>query len=344
MSLLWLGLLTCLISAKESDLDFKYYDFLARLKGKVREIQNHVTFFEQEAKRTRSLIVISYFSKKKCLQCERREDVLEDMVDSFKHQVEFYRFNCDAEMEAEDTPSRAKIHECHKNYPDKLPSIHFKTPENEAYYPYNPITFAEPPFEPEYSDPAALSQMIASFMPVYAKKITSMSDANDFVEKFGQLNKTLYFAESDQAPTYFKGLSSYFKDRLEFGLVSPDAHEVVEYFNVTSRPRWLVIKIRDAVKMEKRTYRGSLAFEDLRTYLSLFAAKEPIDREVNARVGERRIRDQVLKRGSEVRAEEFNYNDFASNFNYRDDVQIVHVTDTMSLNYPNLVIFQNFYG
>jgi hypothetical protein len=270
--------------------------------------------------------------------------VIEDMVDSFKHQVEFFRFNCDEEMEAEDTPSRAKIHECHKNYPDKLPSIHFKTPESEAFYPYNPVTFSQPAYEPEYSDPAALSRMIATFMPVYAKKIDSMNDANDFVEKFGHLNKTLYFSESDQPPTYFKGLSSYFKDRLEFGLVGPDAHEVVEYFNVTSRPRWIVIKIRDAVKMEKRSYRGQLSFEELRAYLSLFAAKEPVDREANAGMSKRRVRDQVLKRGSEIRAEEFNYNDFASNFNYPEDVQIVHVTDTMSLNYPNLVIFQNFYG
>ena len=333
-----------MIVAKESNLDYKYYDFLARLKGKVREIQNHATFLEEESKRTRSLIVISYFSKKKCLQCEKREEVIEDMIDSFKHQVEFYRFNCDEEMEAEEAPNRAKVHECHKNYPDKLPSIHFKTPENEAYFPYNPVTFSETPYEPEYSDPAALSLMIASFMPVYAKRIGSMSDANDFIEKFGHLNKTLYFGESEAAPTYFKGLSSYFKDRLEFGLVSPDAHEVVEYFNVTSRPRWIVIKIRDAVKMEQRKYRGAMSFEGLRTYLSLFAAKEPVDREANPGIGKQRIRDQVLRRGSEIQAEEFNFNDFTANFNYPNDVQIVHVTDTMSMNYPNLVIFQNFYG
>ena len=344
MSLLWLSLLTCLILAKESEGDFKYYDFLARLKGKVREIENHETFFEQEAKRSRRLIVVSYFSRKQCLQCERREAVLEDLVESFRHQVDFYRFDCDAEMAAEASPSRAKVPECHKNYPDKLPSIHFKTPESEAYYPYNPVTFAEPRSEPEYSDPAALSAMIASFMPVYAQKIRSMADANDFVEKFGTLNKTLYFAESEQPPVYFKGLSAYFKDRLEFGLVSPDAHEVVEFFNVTQRPRWLVVKIRDAVKLEKRTFRGALGFEGLRAYLSLFAAKEPLDREANPRLGERRVRDQVLRRGSELRAEEFNFNDFAANFDYREDVQIVHVTDTMSLNYPNLVIFQQFYG
>ena len=61
-------------------------------------------------------------------------------------------------------------------------------------------------------------------------------------------------------------------------------------------------------------------------------------------IGKQRIRDQVLRRGSEIQAEEFNFNDFTANFNYPNDVQIVHVTDTMSMNYPNLVIFQNFYG
>lgn len=125
--------------------------------------------------------------------------------------------------------------------------------------------------------------------------------------------------------------------------MSPEAYEVIEFFNITTRPKWVVVKNSNAVFLDKRTYHGAMTFNDLKRYLNIFASKEMIDRKVDTGYGHTKIRDQVLKTGSKIKAVEFDFNDFKSNFLY-DDIIILHICDTFSLNYPNLIVFQNFYG
>lgn len=126
--------------------------------------------------------------------------------------------------------------------------------------------------------------------------------------------------------------------------MSPDAYEVVEFFNVTSRPKWIVVKIKNMVNMEKRNYNGKLTFPDVSNYLDLFASKNQTDRTQTSELHNKRIRDQVLKNGSKIAVEEISYTQYKSNFNHPDDIIILHVTDTFSMNYPNLHTFQTFYG
>ena len=57
--------------------------------------------------------------------------------------------------------------------------------------------------------------MIVNYMPVFATRLKNINEATDFIEKFGHLNKTLYFGVSEEPPVYFKGLSAIFKDRME---------------------------------------------------------------------------------------------------------------------------------
>lgn len=113
---------------------------------------------------------------------------------------------------------------------------------------------------------------------------------------------------------------------------------------MTSRPRWAVVKIKNSVFMEKRQYKGRLSYSDLSNYLSLFASKNETDRTQMTDIGTKKIRDSVLKNGSKVNVQEINYDQFRSNFNYTEDIIILHVTDTFSMNYPNLHTFQTFYG
>ena len=126
--------------------------------------------------------------------------------------------------------------------------------------------------------------------------------------------------------------------------MSPDAYEVVEFFNATSRPKWIVVKIKNMVNMEKRNYNGKLTFPDVSNYLDLFASKNQTDRTQTSELHNKRIRDQVLKNGSKIAVEEISYTHYKSNFNHPDDIIILHVTDTFSMNYPNLHTFQTFYG
>jgi hypothetical protein len=130
----------------------------------------------------------------------------------------------------------------------------------------------------------------------------------------------------------------------QFAFVVPEAFEVVEFFNITVRPRWMVVKIDDVVKMEKRVYRGELTFEDLKTYLGLFQSKTQADRRESQDIGKHKIKDKLFKDGSKVTMMDFDFNLPEANLDYPEDVVIVNVSDQLTMNYPNLLIFQKFYG
>lgn len=123
-----------------------------------------------------------------------------------------------------------------------------------------------------------------------------------------------------------------------------DAYEVIEFFNITSRPRWLVVKLKNLVNMEQRKYHGRMSFSDVSDYLALFATKNETDRTQMEDIGKQRIRDQILKNGSKIYVEEIDYTNLKANFDHPDDIVILHVTDTFSMNYPNLFTFQTFFG
>lgn len=145
---------------------------------------------------------------------------------------------------------------CKENFPDKLPNVYFYTPEDIAYYPYDPKPFKKRKMIPSNRDPNQLDEMISRYMPVFAKKIQNMDDLNKFMNDFDAINRTLYFSNDDEPPRYFKGLTSYFKNKLEFGFVTKDAFEVFAYFNQTSKPRWIVLKKNGVVGYTTRRYLG----------------------------------------------------------------------------------------
>lgn len=205
--------------------DYSVYDFLGSSKLSVKSIVNFKTWSDKDIKYHRKLIVLSYYSRKKCLQCEVRERVMEEIVERFHPQVEFWRYNCDEEFDQENNgqdlvnTGKFKVETCRKAYPSQLPYVSFYVPEQSVFFPYDPISFHEPQYEPDFRDPNALSEMIDSYMPVYAKKIKNIEDATNFIEKFGHLAKALYFPNSEETPVYFKGLTAVYKDKLEVVLL-----------------------------------------------------------------------------------------------------------------------------
>lgn len=328
------------------DSDYIYYDLLGKT-SKVTTIHNHEKF-TSDVKYTKMLSIIVYFSRKKCLQCEHREQILDSVVDKYYKQVEFYRYNCDLdEILAKEDETKTPVDAC-KNTPlDQLPTVSFRLPEDNVYFPYDPITFQPLSMEGDLTTPEALDTQINHYMPIFAKKIKNIEDNTWFVERFGHLDKVLYFSlDSENTPGYFKGLSAYFKDKLEFAIVSPDAYEVLEYYNITTKPKWVVIKVKNTVFMDVRRYQGELTFSGLRAYLEAIAPKQEINRNDQQDIGKTPLRDQVMKGGmSKLKgAIEFDYDNLLANLDHPDEVVIIHVTDTLSMNYPNLLILQQFYG
>jgi hypothetical protein len=141
-----------------------------------------------------------------------------------------------------------------------MPNIYFYTPAENAYYPYDPKNFKKRRMLEGNNDPNKLDEMIYRFMPTFAKKVRNLDQFQEFMDNFDVMNRVLYFASEKEPPRYFKGLTSYFKDRLEFAYITQDAIEVAAYFNMTVRPRWLLLKKNGPVGYEPRRYIGKRNF------------------------------------------------------------------------------------
>lgn len=179
-------------------------------------------------------------------------------------------------------------------------------------------------------------------MPVFAKRISNMTDFNDFMENFGALSRVLYFSTSDEPPRYFKGLTSYFKDKLEFAYITKDAVDVYEYLNQTTKPRWVVLKRLGKVKFKRKNYLGKRDFDELKAFLGIYALGKGIDR--RAVDYKKILRERMSHTGEALKAEKFDFLNFERNIDFEDDIVILHVTDTLSLDYPNLKILQSKFG
>ena len=249
------------------------------------------------------------------------------------------KMNCD-NLVSKNRMKRVK--HCFENYPDNLPNVYFFLPEQVTYFPYDPASFSKPKMLPTNKDPNELDAMIYRYMPTFAKKISNLEDFNNFIDKFDAINRTLFFSNTNEPPRYFKGLTSFFKDRLEFGYVTKDAHDVHEYLNQTSRPRWMVLKTNGVVGFEKRNYVGKRTFGDLKSYLSVFAEVTPLDR--RDKDYKKSIRERMGHLGHLLQAQKFDYGDLRRNIDYEDEIVILHVTDTLSMDYPNLNILQKYAG
>jgi hypothetical protein len=156
---------------------------------------------------------------------------------------------------------------------------------------------------PSNNDPNALDEMIYRYMPVFAKKVDNMDDLNKFMDEFENINRAIYFSNEDDPPRYFKGLTSYFKDKLEFAYVTKDAFEVFAYFNQTKKPRWIVLKKNGAVGYTTRRYVGKRTFDNLRDYLKIFAEKKELDR------SDTDYKKKIRERGSHI-DHKLHYQDF----------------------------------
>ena len=174
-------------------------------------------------------------------------------------------------------------------------------------------------------------------MPTFAKKINNMDDFNSFMEGFDNINRTVYFSNEKEPPRYYKGLTSFFKDRLEFAYVTKDAFEVLAYFNQTETPRWLVLKKDGSVGYSTRKYIGTRNFNNLKDYLKVFAEKDRMNRKGTDH--KKKMRERTNHLSHSLNFQDFDFYNFERNLEYPDEIVFLHGTDTLSTDYPNLNIF-----
>jgi hypothetical protein len=83
------------------------------------------------------------------------------------------------------------------------------------------------------------------------------------------LNKVLLFSNKAAVPLMYKGLTSFYRGRLEFGFVNKDQTDLQARYQVTAFPTILVI-----TKEGLQTYEGLIDFTAIQDYLEPFASAE----------------------------------------------------------------------
>lgn len=304
----------------------------------IEEVKDIIEHFKV-AELTPSLTLVIFYSQKHCNECNPKEDIMREIYDRFRHMIKFSKFNCD---KLRDKLNFGGVSQCKENYHENLPNAYAFVPKELTYYPYNPQEFNKSKEIEKSSNADNLDSLIYNYMPTFAKRISNIDDMNDFIDNFDDMNRTIYFSNEESPPSYFKGLSSYFKDRLEFAYVLPSAYEVHSYFSITKLPRWLVLKKESALKYSKRRYLGKRTFDDLRDYLGVFAEKQARDRKVmnrNSSINEKmsHLKHKLIK-------DDFNVHNIRINIDRPDEIILLHCRDMLSMDYPNLGALQKLFG
>lgn len=111
-----------------------------------------------------------------------------------------------------------------------------------------------------------LTDWLANYAAYFGEDLDNQRIENFLKE---DLNKVLLFSNKPAAPLMFKGLTSLFRGRLEFGFIGKDQTDLQTRFQVTAFPTVLVIAPQGTI-----TYEGNLDFELIADFLQPFASEE----------------------------------------------------------------------
>lgn len=151
------------------------------------------------------------------------------------------------------------------------PEIKESLPMISAYVPggMNPYTGKPLVYQRNYEgsgSPDELGSFLRKNTPYLGTYLTTENLEGFLADT---LNKVILFTNKDSTPILYKGLTSHFRGRLEFGLVWANQTSVLRKFDVESFPTLLV---QD--EEGQRVYDGEMEFENIAVYLESYAAKK----------------------------------------------------------------------
>lgn len=179
--------------------------------------------------------------------------VLEDLVPKYSNYIVFLAISCEREEFL-----------CNKNIMNSLPVF-------QGYIPggFNPYTSKVLIHERPYEGKITLKD-ISNFFKENIPYLGDFIDS-DSNEEFLALegNKVLLFTNKDKVPLIFRGLSSKYRDRFEFGVIWQNQTLLVKEYGIRKFPALIVVEGDDVVE-----YEGKIDFDDISGFLEKYKGDE----------------------------------------------------------------------
>jgi hypothetical protein len=129
-------------------------------------------------------------------------------------------------------------------------------------------------------------------------KSTKLQRNNEFgFFRSSTMNKIILFTDKPLPTVLFKGLSNYFFDRIEFGIVYKEETELLERFNITKFPTLMVYKNMDRKRLmdepETIIYQGLIKASKLAEFIEPHTLQEKVHQSQKRGIQENNVRNMA---------------------------------------------------
>lgn len=131
---------------------------------------------------------------------------------------------------------------CHKpeSVKDGFPRMVMLVPPKLKENPYTKVknNYTEIPYKSQEVSGMSIYRFITNNIQDYSIMLNN-DNIDSFLNDYNY-NKILLFTDKEKTPLLFRGLSSYFFDRLKFGMVKKDQQDILNRFKIRSFPTLLL--------------------------------------------------------------------------------------------------------
>ena len=181
------------------------------------------------------------------------DQVLVEILPKYENYVKFVALDCDQVPEI-----------CKPEIRSQMPVFQGYAPGGINPYTNKPLV-NDRPYQGRISA-KDIGDYFTEHVP-YLGEFLTQENNEKFLEEKG--NKVLLFTNKEKVPIIFKGLSSKFRARLEFGVVFVNQTELVTQYDVINFPSLIVIEGEDVVQ-----YKGKIDFSEISEFLLNYQAAE----------------------------------------------------------------------
>jgi hypothetical protein len=176
-----------------------------------------------------------------------------DLTDKFNNFIQFVAFDCSSD------PAVCP--------PENLPMM----PSVQAFVPagLNPYTGKPLVYERQFQG-NVLGKELGEFFHTNVPYLGSYLESATLEEFLSENStKTILFTNKDTVPIIYKGITSKFRGKIDFGIVWSNQTDLISKYDIQEYPSLLILHQNSTIK-----YQGKYDFKDISNYLKKYAATE----------------------------------------------------------------------
>lgn len=199
--------------------------------------------------------------------------MIKEINEKLKNLIKIMIIDCDQQ----DFSLRNVCKETHPEH-DSFPRMVLFIPPNQKHNPYTKQknSYTEKAYLEKKVTYKSLYSFITDSIQDYSINLTS-SNIDTFLES-NDMNKLILFTDKDKTPLLYRGLSSYFYDRLRLGIVRKDQKDLLSRFEIETYPTLLIFNSQKDGLLYKDeiidVYNGELNADSIINAVEFLALKE----------------------------------------------------------------------